>query len=427
MKYEKEEVIRYLNDIKNVVFQRESPERSERLASPEFSVLCKDLIESMHDMQNNGMEFGVDFTDEMLQSVYEGRDASNHIVSNYFIAVGVVAASIELREQPKALAYAMGFHGSKSTYFAIDQMKFGYRAKLSESSYKSFPFAPCPQEQEFSRATEGYALLSDGAYFHHARKDVLVHESGKIATFLEALERTRNFAPEWGQNVKVVKERYSELADVIGRKNDDLQKIFRLVNDGSPSVSIQDCVKATHAIADALTNPRKAQAVNFSAAIDVLDEHPRFWQVAFQEELRSKLPSGYPLMEEVRHWNIEDRMAFKKNLSELNSRMQEKVVDPDVVLASVLLGNYISESLMEKDRAQGDPRWLERSILEKSRDLYALREPTSSLSIVMDALLERTGEEATKEFWQSCESTRGFPVRERWRTKDLGDDQGPGL
>lgn len=426
MKYEFSEASKYLSDIARVVFARSNPDSLQRIGSPEFSVLCKDLIESLHDLQKSSLDFGMNLTHETLQGMHDSNPDTERMTQDYFVAVGVVAASIELSEQPKALSYASRFIGEKSSYFAIDCMRFGYRAKLAASGYKSYQVVPREVHREFSPAVEGFVVLSEGEYFRNADLHVLMHEISKVGNFLEKLEKTRGFSPDWKINAEIAKSRYEGLADVIGRKNDDLKKIFLLVNDGSPSVSISDCVRATHIIAESLLNPTMARQFNFSAEIDVLDEHPDFWKVAFQEELRNKL-SGYPLLGELRHWGIEDRMIFKKNLSELNKRMQDKVVDPDVMLSSILMGQSITSSLVERDRAQGDPRWLERSILEQHSELWRLREPESSLSIVMDALLERTGEEAIKEFWHSCEEMRGFPVRERWRLKEVSDDQGPSL
>jgi hypothetical protein len=83
--------------------------------------------------------------------------------------------------------------------------------------------------------------------------------------------------------------------------------------------------------------------------------------------------------------------------------------DPKIILSGFLLGTSPSGALSLKDRAQGNPLWLEHAILDKARDPRALKQPNSSLSLVMNALLSGVGEVEKKAFWDSRPEGRYLP------------------
>lgn len=422
MKYDFDQALMHLDSIGSFLY-RKGDDSSERINSSEFSLLCRDVIQSLNAGQKGSKgDFGMTLSRDQIVTGH--NDHSNQLLRNYFLAVGVVAASTDIPEQKKALEYVAGFAGDKDLYRALSVMQDGYGMKFRASDYSKYPTHPCPYGEGFSKAVEGFTLLAGPHFFHEASVNVLVSEVGPISNFLEKLEKTRNVSPQWKDSAELIRYRYSNVIDLIGRKNEHLSKIFRLVNDGAASVSINDCVSATKDIVESLSNPDLAKKIDFSAALDVLDEHPDFWKVAFQDEILSKTQKYSFIDDVLPRFDEDERKLFQSNLIELNSRIQDKVTDPSVLMSSLITGKSITNSLIAKDRSQGDPRWMENSILDDAIDIRNLARRGSSLSIVIDGLLERIGKPATEEFWAARERNGYLPVRERLQKRDIEEESG---
>lgn len=340
MVYEIIDAFEYLSKIGDLIRSKPTKEVDEKIASGEFAILCRDVVESFRASQkSNSLDFGIAINPSEINSApYDIR----RIQDNYLLAVGVVAASVELPEQQKALSYVSGFIENKGMSFLIDGVKEGFDRKFKLSKYADYPLYLVDGYVEFNPPVQGFTLLAGDHVFLESRREFLTSQIKPISVFLEKFEKTRDTSPRWNQVSGLIKHRYSEVADEIGRKNDDLAKIFRLVNDGAVSVSIDDCVNATKDIANVLMDPGYASRVNFTAALDVLDEHPDFWKVAFQDELLGSTRQYSFVNEVVRQWPDEDRKVFQSNLSELNERIQGKVADANVLLSSLLLGKSVT-------------------------------------------------------------------------------------
>jgi hypothetical protein len=98
---------------------------------------------------------------------------------------------------------------------------------------------------------------------------------------------------------------------------------------------------------------------------------------------------------------MEGRVNFAKNLQVLIPRLQGRVADPKIPLAGFLLGSSVTEAMTLKDRAQGNPLWLEHAILDRVKDPRSLANPGSSLSVVINVLLEGVDTADQKAFWEA--------------------------
>lgn len=173
------------------------------------------------------------------------------------------------------------------------------------------------------------------------------------------------------------------------------------MNDGAPIVSVGDCVRATECIFNGLLHDKQSLTDDFQKYLDILDDHDSFYEVAFQSKFfemsrnRSFFDHGF------QSHSAEGRETFGKNLRMLVERLESRVADPKIVLAGFLLGFSAIDALTIKDRAQGNPRWLEHAILDRAHDPRMLMRPDSSLSVVLNSLLSSADDAERKAFWDS--------------------------
>lgn len=399
MKYSVEEVINYLRTIGDIVSSasswRADPEVFKRIKNEDFTLLCRDVILSFHEeLKLNADEFGVN-----LERLTKTPDFK--LPSSYLAAIGVLAGSPEIPEQKQALEYLGGFMDFPGHISAIEPAREGFRAKTKASGHGIKVFREDVLFGPFDKATQGASLVTGHEIFQILDTWYIFDNLEPISQFLEKLEKTRHQMPDWDKNAEFFADRFSAAADNgIGRKNPSIAKILRLTKDGADLVSVGECVEATKAVFDGLTRPDRSDSQDFLKNLDILDDHTSFYSVAFQSEFLELTGRRAFMDEGFRSWDVPERENFGRNLAALCERLEGKVADPKILLSGFLLGTSLTESMILKDRSQGDPKWLENAILDRNRYPKSLQDPTSSPTMVLHALLSGTEEGELKAFWE---------------------------
>jgi hypothetical protein len=398
MKYSPEEFTAYFMSIRDTILEHDM----EKLKTKEFSEVCLDLVLAARELKL----LEVLSTEEAPSSV---ELFAKRIVGPYYCALGVVAASPFLpdRDYQAALEQISDLLDHPQIFSLVGATQKGFQLKadalgLNAESLRTNVYGP------FNRGRAGYVLASRYATLGDAQYGANNGEYGhmhveQLSIFLEKLEKTRDKAPDWNDHASFFKHVFSDIADnsPLGRKDPSIAKILRLVNDGAPLVSVEECVTATEEIFNALRSDGRSSPRVFQRNLDKLDDHDSFYEIAFQSKFHD-LNRGFAFMDRGFHYHSEEgRVNFGKNLETLAQRLQGRVPDPKIVLAGFLLGTSQIDSLILKDRAQGNPQWLEHAILDKARDPRMLNQPDSSLSVVLKSLLSGTDEAQRKAFWDA--------------------------
>lgn len=398
MKYRPDEFTAYFMSVRDTILQPDM----EKLKTNEFSEVCLDLVLAARDLKL--LELLT--TEEAPASV---QVFAERIVGPYFCALGVVAASPFLPERDyKAALEQVGELLDHPRLFSLaGAAQKGFQVKadalgLNAHSLKTSVYEP------FTPSSAGYFLASKYVTLEDVRYAANNAEHGQkhveqLSVFMEKLEKTRDKAPDWDDRANFFKYVFSSIADhsPLGRKDPSIAKILRLVNDGAPIVSVEECVTATEEIYNGLLHDERSAPEIFQKNLDRLDDHDSFYEIAFQSKFLD-MNRGASFFDRGFHYHSpEGRVNFGKNLQTLAQRLEGRVPDPKIVLAGFLLGTSEIDALILKDRAQGNPQWLEHAILDKARDPRMLNQPDSSLSVVLNSLLSGADEAQKKAFWDA--------------------------
>lgn len=404
MKYTIEELRSYLNATNEVISgfflgaKKEHRENKEKLKTNEFSELCRDLMLCAHQYSGHGISTpGIPFDyDHCLTIMPLGALCT---------VIGVVAASPNLPEQKMAQEFVADFFASDSMQEAISLAQKGYQARFESIGFSTWNRI----DNKFTKAAAGHMLASKYSSLYDA--EFCMQNIDELSHFFERLEKTRDLSPQWNDWAPTFKDRFSQIADSkdysIGRKDPSIAKILRLTRDGADLVSASDCVEATKAVFKGLVETDRTTHEGFVKSLDILDDHSSFYEVAFQSEFFSLNRAASFIDRGFQYHSTEGRINFAKNLQALIPRLQGRVADPKIVLAGFLLGGSVIDAMTLKDRAQGNPLWLEHAILDRARDPRSLGNPGSSLSTVLNILLKDVDKAEQKAFWDA-RPERGF-------------------
>lgn len=408
MKFTPEEFRNYFESAERTILQPDM----EKLKSNEFSEVCLDLVLAARDLRLLEL-----LTLDQQRGVFSAQAFAESIVEPYFCALGVVAASpfLPQRDYKAALEQIGDLLDHPRHFSLVRAAQKGFQVKvdalgLNANSLKTNADEPfTPSSAGFYLASK-YATLGDVVYV--ANNAVGTHKHvEQLCVFMEQLEKTRDHYPEWDDNANFFKLVFSNLAETstLGRKDPSIAKILRLVNDGAPIVSVDECVTATEEIYNGLIHDERGSPEAFKKNLDKLDDHGSFYEIAFQSKFL-ELNRGDSFMDRgFQNHSPEGRVNFARNLQELAQRLKGRVADPKIVLAGFLLGTSEIDALTLKDRAQGNPQWLEHAILDKSRDPGMLRRFDSSLSVVLFSLLKGADTPQKKAFWDSRPEAHFIP------------------
>jgi len=402
MNYSIEELKTYLGAVSNVLsdFGRgknndKYAESKERLSTNEFSELCRDLMLS-------ALKFNVDGIATGSIGSLEGELQVVMTHGKLHRAIGVVAASPCIPEQRLAqelIADALnpGWGFGVETVYPAQQ---GFEAKAKATGFNGESLKQLP-DYVFDKAAQGYMLASDFSLLFDRR--LLILNLPAMSDFFTRLEITRDKSPDWDRVAPTIRGVFSAMADQspIGRKDPSMAKILRLTRDGAELVSVSDCVEATKGIFEGLAETDRTTCEVFTKNLDILDDHSSFYEIAFQSEFLELTRKAAFMDRGFQYHSMEGRVNFAKNLQVLIPRLQGRVADPKILLAGFLLGSSVTEAMTLKDRAQGNPLWLEHAILDRARDPRPLANPGSSLSVVINVLLESVNTADQKAFWEA--------------------------
>ncbi|WP_408602028.1 hypothetical protein [Pseudomonas sp. PLMAX] len=413
MKFTPEEFRNYFESAGRTILQPDM----EKLKSNEFSEVCLDLVLAARELKVLEV-----LSTEVPTSV---QLFAERIVEPYYCALGVVAASPFLPEREYHAALEeigdLVDHPRLFGYVSATQKGFQVKADalgLNAHSLKINAYEP------FTKSSAGYVLASRYATFEDVRYAANNAEHAQehvanLSVFMEKLEKTRVKSPDWDDHAAFFKYVFSSIADhsPLGRKDPSIAKILRLVNDGAPLVSVDECVTATEEIFNGLLHDERSSPEDFQKNLDRLDDHDSFYEIAFQSKFLD-MNRGASFFDRGFHYHSpEGRVNFGRNLQTLAQRLEGRVADPKIVLSGFLLGTSAIDALILKDRAQGYPQWLEHAILDKARDPRMLQQPDSSLSVVLNSLLSGASEPEKKAFWDA-RPERGL-IRQSYESSGL--------
>lgn len=397
MKYSPQELTAYFETARDTILKRDV----EKLKSNEFSEVCLDLVMAVRELS-----LPKALSSESPSSV---QMFAERIGEPYYFALGVVAASpfLPQPDYQAALESISEILDHPLLFSLVRATQEGFRVKADSLGMNAHTLKMNAFET-FSPSVSGFVLASNYVTFDDVRHSAYNQDRGqehleRLCIFLEKLEKTRDRAPDWNDQAVFFKSVVSDIADnsPLGRKDPAIAKILRLVNDGAPLVSVDECVIATEEIFNGLLHDERSSPEIFQRNLDKLDDHGSFYEIAFQSKFLAMNRGGAFFDRGFHYHSPEGRVNFGKNLKILAQRLEGRVAEPKIVLAGFLLGTSEIDALILKDRAQGNPQWLEHAILDKARDPRMLQQPDSSLSVVLNALLSSADEAQRKVFWDA--------------------------
>ena len=349
----------------------------ERLSSDELTGLCEELV-----------------------AAAEGNVLAHEY--GYACALGIICATPTSPAQFAALETIADMLNDPERVTLLFEIRKGFEAKAKSLRTSGFDLRP-DFRRPFDKATYGFLLASNYAPLQDA--DFVETHIGPISNFLEDVEKTRTRMPDWIELQKF-KGWFSDIADghrtLAGRKHPDMARILRLFNDGADLVSINDCVEATRRVFEGLVHTdQRCDPESFIKNLDVLDDHKSFYEVAFQPQFLELGRESAFMDVGFQYHDDQGRANFGRNLAELAKRTEARLPDSRIMLAGFLLGGSLIDTMIAKDRTQGDPFWLENEVLNKARHSRTLAVRDSSLRVVIEALLEGRTPDERKAFWEN--------------------------
>jgi hypothetical protein len=415
MKYHPEELTTYLEAARDTILKRDI----DKLKTNEFSEVCLDLVLAVREL--NLLEV---FNSEVPASV---QIFAERIVEPYHFALGVVAASpfLPQPDYQTALESITDLLDHPRLFSMISASQHGFKTKADSLGLNAYSLRTTLNLYgAFTPSVAGYVLASKYETFGDVRYGANNPEYGQkhveqLSIFMEKLEKTRDKAPDWNEHAGFFKSVFSDIADhsPLGRKDPAIAKSLRLVNDGAPLVSVDECITATKEILNGLLHDELSSPEIFEKNLDRLDDHDSFYEIAFQSQFLDMNRGASFFDHGFNSHSPEGRVNFGRNLQTLAQRLEGRVAEPKISLAGFLLGTSEVDALILKDRAQGNPQWLEHAILDKARDPGMLNRPDSSLSVVLSSLLSSADEAERKAFWDARPERRF--VRQSYESEGL--------
>lgn len=421
MKYSPKELISYLDSAFDVVMRNDS----ERLKSDEFSRLCLDLMIDAKALNLPWLKhpeqgpINREFLDEMRKL---DTDKGMKLFATTSSAMGVIAASpfLSAKDYRAVLHMIGGLLEDERTLSFLTVVQDAFRRKADAMQMDGFRLRP-DGYFPFDTASVGYTMAC--RYVNLQDQHFVNRNIQPLSEFVEKLEKSRDRISDWDQYSPLFKDSFLKAVDYApdGRKDPYISKVLTLTNDGSPLVSSKECEDATETLFLGLWDADRVSSDDFRRSLDVLDDHTSFYEAAFQPVFLDlcQRKGGAFMDHGFRSLSDEGRVNFSFNLQSLLSRLQGRVADPKIVVASFLLGTTVVESLALRDRAKGNQQWLEHNVLDRAREPRMLRDKSSSLSTVLTLLLSTAKDSERAAFWDSRRE-KGFYIQSE-------DNNHPGL